>query len=122
MVNPPIIYALVTLTIALFGGLLPVLSKVKENPERLKTLTGIAAGIIIASAMLVVIPEGYELATAEEPDSEIDGWLLGGAILGGFVLMLLLKAQELDTPFTKSTMTMMTSMGMTMFITATMDG
>jgi zinc transporter ZupT len=189
MVNPPIMYAFITLAIALFGGLLPVFSKVKENPERLKTLTGIAAGIIIASAMMVVIPEGYELAMAdehdahgnddqiagsialvmlevehgdinesqaieeietivggheahddeethddeateeslsksvlhvieevedgdinattgleeievlitshaheeEEHDSEIDGWLLGGAILGGFVLMLLLE-------------------------------
>jgi zinc transporter 9 len=84
-------YALITLAIALFGGLLPVLSKVKDNPERLKTLTGIAAGIIIASAMLVVIPEGYDLATAEGHDSELDGWMLGGAILGGFVLMLLLE-------------------------------
>ena len=80
MANPPIMYAFITLGIALFGGLLPVLSKVKDNPERLKTLTGIAAGIIIASAMLVVIPEGYDLATAEEHDAHGKDDRIAGSI------------------------------------------
>ncbi len=80
MANPPIMYAFITLGIALFGGLLPVLSKVKDNPERLKTLTGIAAGIIIASAMMVVIPEGYDLATAEEHDAHGEDDQIAGSI------------------------------------------
>jgi zinc transporter 9 len=95
MTDAPIIYALLTLSIALICGLLPILSKIKDDPNRLKMLTGIAAGIIIASALLVVIPEGYELATGEEHDSHEDehanGLLLGGAILAGFLLMLILE-------------------------------
>jgi len=80
MTNPPIVYALITLFIGLTGGLLPVLSKIKENPERLKTLTGIAAGIIIASAMMVVIPEGYELATKDEHDAHAEDDKIAGSI------------------------------------------
>lgn len=97
----PFLYVGLTLIFGLVGGLLPVLSKVKDNPNRLKMLTGIAAGIIIASAMLVVIPEGYELASSdghdsheevqEEEDEHADGLLLGGAILAGFTLMLILE-------------------------------
>ena len=70
MTMPPIAYAAAALIIALVCGLAPIFTESKENKERLKQLTGIAAGIIIASAMLVVIPEGYELATAEEHGSD----------------------------------------------------
>ena len=87
MASPPIAYAALTLGFALIGGLLPIFSKIKEDPERLKQITGIAAGIIIASAMLVVIPEGFELASEED----VDTLMLGGAILVGFVLMLILE-------------------------------
>ena len=76
MTDAPIIYALLTLSIALICGLLPILSKIKDDPNRLKMLTGIAAGIIIASALLVVIPEGYELAAEnghETNDENIAG-------------------------------------------------
>jgi len=65
-----LLYAAVALIIALICGLAPILMGVKENKERLKQLTGIAAGIILASAMLVVIPEGYELATTDEHSAE----------------------------------------------------
>ncbi len=70
MTMPPIAYAAAALVIALVCGLAPIFAGSKKNKERLKQLTGIAAGIIVASAMLVVIPEGYELATAEEHGSD----------------------------------------------------
>ncbi|MGY8745900.1 MAG: ZIP family metal transporter [Candidatus Poseidoniales archaeon] len=88
MSGVPITYAFMTLAIALLCGLWPVFSKIKEDANKLKTLTGIASGIIIASAMLVVIPEGYELANSE---GRMEALLLGGALLGGFVLMLILE-------------------------------
>ena len=91
MASPPILYAAITLVIALICGLTPIFSKFKEDLGRLKVLTGIAAGIIIASAMLVVIPNGYELASSEEHEEYVDGLLLGGAILGGFLLMFILE-------------------------------
>jgi len=80
MSGVPITYALLTLMIALICGLLPIFSKIKDDPNRLKMFTGIAAGIIIASAVLVVIPEGYELASEEEHDSHEDDEKIAGSI------------------------------------------
>ena len=94
MASPPILYAAITLVIALICGLTPIFSKFKEDLGRLKVLTGIAAGIIIASAMLVVIPNGYELASSKEHEEHVDGLLLGGAILGGFLLMFILSGDR----------------------------
>ena len=76
MSSAPILYAGLTLIVALIAGLLPVFSKMKDNPERLKMITAIASGIIIASAMLIVIPEGYEIASTdshEENDEALAG-------------------------------------------------
>ena len=80
MTEAPLMYALLTLSIALIAGLIPVYSKIKEDPNKLKMFTGIAAGIIIASALLVVIPEGYELATADEHDSHAEDDKIAGSI------------------------------------------
>jgi zinc transporter ZupT len=60
-----IAFAIATLIIGLVCGLAPIFTKLKDDKNRLKQLTGVAAGIIIASAMLVVIPEGYELAMTD---------------------------------------------------------
>jgi zinc transporter ZupT len=80
MADIPITYVILTLVIALLCGLLPVFSKLKEDANKLKMLTGIAAGIIIASALLVVIPEGYELASADEHDAHEDESKIAGSI------------------------------------------
>ncbi len=80
MTTAPFFYAALTLVIALIGGLMPIFSKVKDDPARLKTLSGIAAGIIIASALMVVIPEGYELASGEEHESHEDDAKIAGSI------------------------------------------
>ena len=77
-----IVFAAVTLIIALVCGLAPIFSAVKDDKNRLKQLTGIAAGIIIASAMLVVIPEGYELAMTDEHGAE-------DAVAGSVALVIL---------------------------------
>lgn len=80
MTEPPLMYVALTLIIALICGLMPILSKIKEDANKLKILTGIAAGIILASASLVVIPEGYELATNDEHDSHVNEDGLAGSI------------------------------------------
>ena len=78
----PIAYAVAALIIALLCGLAPIFMGIKDDKERLKQLTGIAAGIIIASAMLVVIPEGYELAMTDEHGTE-------DALAGSVALVIL---------------------------------
>ena len=83
MAEAPFLYVALTLIIALIAGLIPVFSKMKENPDRLKMMTAIASGIIIASAMLIVIPEGYEIATQEDAHDE------DGALAGSIALVLL---------------------------------
>jgi zinc transporter 9 len=95
MASPPLVYAGLTLVVALIGGLIPIWSNKNEDLDKLKILTGIAAGVIIGSAMLVVIPEGFELTTSENHEemgeSHIESLILGGAILSGFVMMLILE-------------------------------
>ncbi|MDE0707517.1 MAG: ZIP family metal transporter [Candidatus Poseidoniales archaeon] len=86
--NSPLLYATLALLFGLIGGLLPIFSKIKEDTSRLKMLTGIASGIIIASAMLVIIPEGFELASEGGHAGTL---ILGGAILAGFAMMLILE-------------------------------
>ena len=80
MAELPLMYVALALMIALICGLIPVLSKIKEDANKLKIMTGIAAGIILASAALVVIPEGFELATNDEHDSHGDEDGLAGSI------------------------------------------
>ena len=98
----PIELAALTLILALIGGLFPIFSKIKENPDTLRRITGIASGILLASALLVVVPEGFELATEEheevgheeEAGHEEEGvgnLLIGGAVLAGFLVMLILE-------------------------------
>lgn len=69
MTDAPILYAALMLVIPLICGLPPILSKIKEDSNKLKIMTGIAAGIILASALLVIIPEGYEIASETDHDS-----------------------------------------------------
>ena len=77
-----ILFAAVTLIIGLVCGLAPIFSGIKDDKKRLKQLTGIAAGIIIASAMLVVIPEGYELAMTDghEDSEHEEEYALAGSV------------------------------------------
>ena len=94
--SAPIELAALTLILALLGGLPPILSKIKENQETLRRITGIASGILLASALLVVIPEGFELATEEheesgEEEEGVGNLLIGGAVLAGFLMMLILE-------------------------------
>jgi len=57
---------------------------------RLKQLTAIGAGVLIGSAFLVIIPEALEIFEGHE-EVHIEPSTIGLAILGGFVLMLLLE-------------------------------
>ena len=94
MSEAPLLYAALTLVIALTFGLLPIFSSMKDQQDRLKTFTAIAAGIIIASAMLVVIPEGYELATSQDAHGEEE--------LAGSLALVLLEVHHGDINATQA--------------------
>jgi len=102
--SAPIELAALTLILALIGGLAPILSRIKEDRDILRRITGVASGILLASAILVVIPEGFELAMEEhdegvheeeeaghEEEEGLEGLIIGGAILAGFMMMLMLE-------------------------------
>ncbi|MBN4047656.1 ZIP family metal transporter [Acidimicrobiaceae bacterium AH-315-P05] len=57
-------------------------------------MTGVAAGLLLASAILVVIPEGFEVAASAASDSQAfvyEPVVLGAAVLAGFLAMLSLE-------------------------------
>tara|TARA_B100000929_G_C15413643_1_gene388878 strand:- start:112 stop:945 length:834 start_codon:yes stop_codon:yes gene_type:complete len=95
MAPAPVLYAIATLAIALVAGLAPIFYQTKDNPEKLRRITAIASGILLASALLVVAPEGFELASEEHEEGgheeELGHLFMGGAILAGFLLMLILE-------------------------------
>ena len=70
-----------TLILALIGGLTPIFSSMKGDRDNLRKITGLASGILLASAVLVVIPEGFELASGGHDDHVDEGALAGSTAL-----------------------------------------
>ena len=93
--SAPIELAALTLILALIGGLFPIFSKIKEDPETLKRITGIASGILLASALLVVVPEGFELATGGH-DEHGQGVHGDEDALAGSVALVILELEHGD--------------------------
>lgn len=85
-----LILAAVALVTALIAGGIPIMRAVKDEGHQ-KMMTGIAAGVLLASALLVAIPEGFAATTSADADMGVT-LSMGGAILAGFILMLVLEA------------------------------
>jgi zinc transporter 9 len=85
-----LILAAIALVTALIAGGIPILRGVKDESNQ-KMMTGIAAGVLLASALLVAIPEGFATTTSSGADVSTS-LAMGGAILAGFILMLVLEA------------------------------
>ena len=82
----PIELVALTLILALIGGLSPIFSNMKGDMDTLRRVTGLASGILLASAVLVVIPEGFELAKGEHDEH---GHGDEGALAGSTALVIL---------------------------------
>lgn len=78
-----------TLILSLIGGLIPILSNLKASKDFLRKLTGVASGILLASALILVIPEGFEIV-AENHDEH------GDSELAGSVAIVLLEVNKGD--------------------------
>ena len=87
--SAPIELAALTLVLALVGGLIPLFSKIKDNPETLRRITGISSGILLASALLVVVPEGFELAAGGHDEHGHDEHGNDDALAGSVALVIL---------------------------------
>lgn len=82
------------LVLSLVGGFAPRTLAGRLSEANLHDITGVASGLLLASALLVVIPEGFHLAAqAAGPGDTFtdDPVVLGAAVLTGFALMLLLE-------------------------------
>ena len=85
----PVELIALTLILALVGGLAPIFSNIKENRDTMRRITGIASGILLASALLVVIPEGFELATGGHDEHGHDEHVDEDALAGSVALVIL---------------------------------
>jgi zinc transporter ZupT len=85
--------AVVIFVVSLAATFAPIRLGSRVNASRLSDLTGIASGLLLASALVVVIPEGFHTA-AEASDGEAfayDPVVLGAMILAGFLAIMLLE-------------------------------
>lgn len=81
--------AIMFLSVAAFGY---VPLSLDLSSKRLTQITAIGAGVLIASAFLVIIPEALEIFEGHDHEEEgIEPSVIGLTILLGFVLMLLLE-------------------------------
>ena len=80
-----------TFLTALGMGCLPLWKRLSGEQHMLRWMTGLAAGFLLASAMLIAIPEGFELVGAGG-GVDFDMLPAGGlAVLLGFLLLMLLE-------------------------------
>lgn len=80
---------------ALAIGSIPFLRAATGITNRLEDMTSLAAGFLIAAAMLVAIPEGIEMlnhAAEDAGNHEMDFHALGFVLLAGFMFMMMLEA------------------------------
>jgi zinc transporter 9 len=89
-----VLLAVAILVLSLAGGLAPRVFAHLLTGRQLEDITGVASGLLLASALLVVIPEGFHTAAQSAEPGEAfayDPTVLGLTVLAGFVAMLLLE-------------------------------
>ena len=87
----PLYLALLVVVFSLGAGLLPQVFADKISSQSLADLTGFASGLLLASAFLVVVPEGFHTAAAGDDMLASDPLVLGLAALAGFIVLLALE-------------------------------
>ncbi len=87
----PIFLSLLIVVASLGPGLLPRVFADRVSSKGLADLTGVASGLLLTSAFLIVVPEGFHTATAGDDTLASDPVVLGLAVLAGFGLLLALE-------------------------------
>jgi zinc transporter 9 len=89
-----VLLAVAILVLSLAGGLAPRVFAHRLTDRQLGDITGVASGLLLASALLVVIPEGFHTAAQSAEPGEAFAFapiVLGLTVLAGFVAMMLLE-------------------------------
>lgn len=89
-----VLLAAAILVLSLGGGLAPRTFAHRLTDRQLGDITGIASGLLLGSALLVVLPEGFHTAALSADPGEAFAFapsVLGLTVLAGFVAMLLLE-------------------------------
>lgn len=89
-----LLLVLAIICVSLVAGLVPRTLATRISVRRLEDLTGVASGLLLVSAIVVVVPEGFHLAVASADGDKVFPFgsvALGLAILLGFSLMLVLE-------------------------------
>ena len=83
--------ALLIAVVSLGPGLLPQVLVNRISSQGLADLTGLASGLLLVSALVVVVPEGFHTAAVGGGGFAFDPVVLGLAGLAGFSLLLALE-------------------------------
>ena len=83
--------ALLIAVVSLGPGLLPQVFVNRISSQGLADLTGLASGLLLVSALVVVVPEGFHTAAASDGGFAFDPVVLGLAGMAGFSLLLALE-------------------------------
>ncbi|MAG04318.1 MAG: hypothetical protein CL406_06865 [Acidimicrobiaceae bacterium] len=82
---------LLIVAVSLGAGLLPQVLASRVTSRGLSDLTGLASGLLLVSAFVVVVPEGFHTASTGGGRFDLDPVMLGLAALAGFIVLLVLE-------------------------------
>jgi len=91
-----IFFAILVFFLVFAFGYLPFILKVASGPHVLGRMTALAGGFLIGAALLIALPEGFEVYLHATEGDQYAGWaepafIAGLAVLGGFLMMLVLE-------------------------------
>ncbi len=86
-----LLLALVIVVVSLCAGSAPLVLASRITSRGLADLTGVASGLLLVSAIVVVVPEGFHTALGDSGEFSSSPLVLGLAALAGFVLLLVLE-------------------------------
>lgn len=89
-----VIMAAAIAALSFVGAIAPRTFVGRLTTSQLGDVTGIASGLLLASALLVVVPEGFDVAAAAAADGDDFAYepaILGATVLVGFLAMLVLE-------------------------------
>ncbi|MEQ9023459.1 MAG: ZIP family metal transporter [Pseudomonadales bacterium] len=94
-----VLFSILVFLLVFAFGYLPFIRKIASGPHVLGRMTALAGGFLIGAALLIALPEGFEVYLHATEGGELSGrsgwmqpaFIAGLAVLGGFLMMLILE-------------------------------